>query len=178
MVKNKIDSMRGCFRKELKKIKDSQRSGAGEEDVYIPHLWYFKNLMFLKDQETPRDGISSIDFTDDTMDSQVGSLETESVCETSVDKEFTSTPSATTSASSIYSNTSIKNRPNFKRKCNKAEEVLEKVSKQLDVEKEDQYSVIGKNIAFKLRDLPPVQMFNFFIHQHQWSPNTHNAKQI
>lgn len=67
MVKNKIDSMRGCFRKELKKIKDSQRSGAGEEDVYIPHLWYFKNLMFLKDQETPRDGISSIDFTDDTV---------------------------------------------------------------------------------------------------------------
>lgn len=30
---------------------------------------------------------------------------------------------------------------------------MEKVSKQLDVEKEDQYSVIGKNIAFKLRDL-------------------------
>jgi len=50
------------------------------------------------------------------MDSQVGSLETESVCEASVDKEFTSTPSKTTSASSIYSNTSIKNRPNFKRK--------------------------------------------------------------
>lgn len=88
------------------------------------------------------------------MDSQVESLETESVCKASVDKEFASTPSATTSASSIYSNTSIKNRPNFKRKCNKAEEVLEKVSKQLDIEKEDQYSVIGKNIAFKLRELP------------------------
>lgn len=92
------------------------------------------------------------------MDSQVGSLETENVCEASVDKEFTSTQSATTSASSNYSNTSIKNRPNFKRKCNKAEEVLEKVSKQLDVEKEDRYSVIGKNIAFKLRDLPNEAM--------------------
>lgn len=90
------------------------------------------------------------------MDSQVESFETESICEAqaSVDKEFTSTPSATTSASSMYSNTSKKNRPNFKRKCNKAEEVLEKVSKQLDAEKEDQYSVIGKNIAFKLRELP------------------------
>lgn len=31
---------------------------------------------------------------------------------------------------------------------------MEKVSKQLDVEKEDQCSVIGKNIAFKLRELP------------------------
>ncbi|KAL4097819.1 hypothetical protein QTP88_022527 [Uroleucon formosanum] len=70
MVKNKIDSIRGCFCKELKKIKDSQRSGAREEDVYVPHLWYFKNLMFLKDQETPRNGISSIDFTDDTVSSE------------------------------------------------------------------------------------------------------------
>lgn len=66
MVKNKIDSMQVCFRKELQKIKDSQRSGAGK-DVYIPHLWYLKNLMFLKDQETPRDGISGIDFADDTV---------------------------------------------------------------------------------------------------------------
>jgi len=35
---------------------------------------------------------------------------------------------------------------------------LEKVSKQLDVEKEDRYSVIGKNIAFQLRDLPNEAM--------------------
>jgi len=35
------------------------------------------------------------------MDLQVGSLETESVCEASVGKEFTSTPSTTTSASFI-----------------------------------------------------------------------------
>lgn len=55
------------------------------------------------------------------MDSQVESLELESVCEASVDNEFTSTQSVTTSASFIYSNTSIKNRPDFKRKCNKAE---------------------------------------------------------
>lgn len=47
-VKNKIDSMRGSFRKELKKIKDSQRSGAGEADVYKPHLWYFNNLIKIK----------------------------------------------------------------------------------------------------------------------------------
>lgn len=33
-VKNKINSMCGSFRKELKKIKDSQKSSAGEEDVY------------------------------------------------------------------------------------------------------------------------------------------------
>lgn len=35
---------------------------------------------------------------------------------------------------------------------------MEKISKQLDVEKEDRYSVIGKNIAFKLRNLPNEAM--------------------
>lgn len=60
-VKNKIDALRGTFRKELKKIKDSQRSGAGEDEVYKPHLWYFDHLVFITDQETPREGISSLD---------------------------------------------------------------------------------------------------------------------
>lgn len=88
------------------------------------------------------------------MKSQAESSETESIyVNHRWIKHFASTPSMTTSASSIYSNTLLKNRPNFKRKWNKAEEVLEKVSKQLDIEKEDQYPVIGKNIAFKLREL-------------------------
>lgn len=54
--------------KNLRKLK-IHRGQVQEKKTckYIPHLWYFKNLMFLKDQETPRDGISSIDFTDDTV---------------------------------------------------------------------------------------------------------------
>lgn len=60
-VKNKIDSLRGAFRKEIKKIKESQRSGAGTDDIYQPNLWYFQYLIFLSDQETPRESVSSID---------------------------------------------------------------------------------------------------------------------
>lgn len=64
-VKNKIDSMRASFRRELKKIKESQRSGAGEDEVYTPHLWYFEHLKFLSDQEIPRESISNLE--DDTV---------------------------------------------------------------------------------------------------------------
>lgn len=59
-VVKKVDSLRSNFRKELKKIKESKRSGAGTDNVYIPKLWYFEKLQFLLDQETPRSGVSNI----------------------------------------------------------------------------------------------------------------------
>lgn len=60
-VKQKIDSLRGAFRKEMKKLKESSRSGAGSEDIYKPHLWYFDNLSFLTDEETARRGVGNLE---------------------------------------------------------------------------------------------------------------------
>ncbi|EZA51520.1 hypothetical protein X777_09817 [Ooceraea biroi] len=65
MVKKKINALRTSYRKELDKIKKSMRSGAGTEEVYIPTLWYFKDIDFLRDQETPIAGISTLDLTED-----------------------------------------------------------------------------------------------------------------
>lgn len=59
-VKKKIDSLRGSFRKELKKVKASTTSGAGTEEVYKPRLWYFDHLLFLTDQEIPRPGVDNV----------------------------------------------------------------------------------------------------------------------
>jgi len=67
-VVKKINSLRSAYRKELKKIKDSVRSGAGEEDIYTPHLFYFNEIDFIRDQEIPRDTISNMD------DLQVGNI--------------------------------------------------------------------------------------------------------
>ena len=60
-VAKKINSMRSAFRKECTKVINSQRSGASSEDLYHPTLWYFQSLMFLKDQETPRESVNNID---------------------------------------------------------------------------------------------------------------------
>nr|CAI5865923.1 unnamed protein product [Callosobruchus analis] len=38
--------MRSAFRKELKKVKESKRSGTSSEQVYIPTLWYYDSLLF------------------------------------------------------------------------------------------------------------------------------------
>lgn len=67
-VKNKVDSLRSSFRKEMKKIRDSRRSGSESDAIYEPHLWYFENLKFLIDQETPRDSISNLDTDQDSIE--------------------------------------------------------------------------------------------------------------
>ena len=59
-VTKKINALRTNFRKELKKVESSKTSGAGEEDIYVPKLWYYHELMFLRDQELPRSAISNI----------------------------------------------------------------------------------------------------------------------
>ena len=48
-IKAKIGSLRSTFLRELKKIEGSKRSGAAADDVYVPKLWYFNSLIFLKD---------------------------------------------------------------------------------------------------------------------------------
>lgn len=51
---NKINSLRSVYKKELYKIKKSEISGTGVEDVYKPTLWYFHLFDFLVEQDVPR----------------------------------------------------------------------------------------------------------------------------
>ena len=59
-VKKKINSFRTNFRKEFKKVLDSEKSGAGSEEIYEPTLWYYDDLLFLIDQKKPSESRSSI----------------------------------------------------------------------------------------------------------------------
>ncbi|KAK9711262.1 Alcohol dehydrogenase transcription factor Myb/SANT-like [Popillia japonica] len=61
-VVKKIQSLRGSFRKEAKKVEESKRSGASADDVYVPSLWYYDLLLFTKDQEMPTSSISNISY--------------------------------------------------------------------------------------------------------------------
>jgi hypothetical protein len=61
LVTKKNNSFRSTYRKELMKVKKSERSGSGSEEVYVPSLWYFQLLSFLGDQETPWQTISNLD---------------------------------------------------------------------------------------------------------------------
>lgn len=60
-VIKKINSIRGSFRKEYRKVQQSKKSGAGVEDIYKPNLWYYELVMFLKDEEEVKSSRSNID---------------------------------------------------------------------------------------------------------------------
>ncbi|KAF6202450.1 hypothetical protein GE061_004850 [Apolygus lucorum] len=62
LVAKKIQSLRGSFRKELKKYLKYQKNGGRVDEQYVPSLWYFDMLMFTRDQE-PADSLDSIGGT-------------------------------------------------------------------------------------------------------------------
>lgn len=62
-VKERIYNIRTCYRRVLKKVSQSGKSGA--EDLYIPSLWYFDLLWFLRDQENPNSKPITLDSADE-----------------------------------------------------------------------------------------------------------------
>lgn len=45
----------------IKKVMQFKKSGSETDELYKPHLWYYKYLLFLTDQETPRQTVTNID---------------------------------------------------------------------------------------------------------------------
>lgn len=74
-VKKKINNLRCTFRKELKKVRKSKRSGEGSDNIYVPTLWYFNLLMFTADQEEPRTSVSNDTQSDEETEIEVSLLE-------------------------------------------------------------------------------------------------------
>lgn len=62
VVQKKINNLRCTYRKQHKRIKRSQKSGAGVDDVVEPTLWYYKELSFLADHEEALEGVSNLDL--------------------------------------------------------------------------------------------------------------------
>ncbi|KAH8301944.1 hypothetical protein KR044_001002 [Drosophila immigrans] len=47
-MRRKMNGIRACFRRELRKVERSELAAKYKEDVYVPHLWYYKELIFLR----------------------------------------------------------------------------------------------------------------------------------
>lgn len=60
-LKSKIESLKQSFRREYRKVKDSMKSGASEDSVYRPKLWYYEILSFIADHEVHNPSESNLD---------------------------------------------------------------------------------------------------------------------
>ena len=88
----KFNSLRTNIRKELKRIKDSEKSGTGTDDVVEPTLWYFEEMEFLIGQEEPCTSINTIQIGEEEQESEeVDSIgDTSAINTISVSKHFIS----------------------------------------------------------------------------------------
>ena len=80
-VRKKIDSIRSQYRRELRKVEKSKKSGVGADDIYTPTLWCFDNLCFFSDGDSLRESVSS-------MDSQVSHMPDLNTCVLPADISF------------------------------------------------------------------------------------------
>ncbi|KAG8318835.1 hypothetical protein J6590_104463 [Homalodisca vitripennis] len=183
LVTKKINSLRTAFRKELRKT-GSLVSGMSADDVYVPKLWYFDQLLFLTDQEVPMMSKSSLsaatdvvaddgDANDDNDDEYVDDVD-----ETNNVSGSITSPALKNHASQLMDNQSVRSqtpptRPSstasaastsrvisnqFKRQKKVEDKVLETVSEKLSqLKREDQFDIFGRNVAAKLRSLPQEQ---------------------
>ncbi|CAH1967895.1 unnamed protein product, partial [Acanthoscelides obtectus] len=149
-VIKRINSLRTCFRKELKKTRSAQ-SGMGAEDLCRPNLWYFNLLMFLTDQETPRhDGMDTINespVVDDhnQFTEHEDNLNDHSSSETSL-RPLSATPSTSTSNSRM----SVKRKS--QKNLDRSDEVLNIVASKLQTQ--GKYAGFGQHVGEELQEMP------------------------
>ncbi|XP_031331394.1 uncharacterized protein LOC116182422 isoform X2 [Photinus pyralis] len=60
-IQKKWNALKTNFMNEHKKVLASKRSGSGDDDVYVPKLWYYKKLLFILNAGTePRPSVDSV----------------------------------------------------------------------------------------------------------------------
>lgn len=74
VIVKKLNILRTNYRKEKRKVEESNRSRSGTNDVYVPKLWYYNLLKFLNDDHgTPESSRSDIEENHSSRVSKVQS---------------------------------------------------------------------------------------------------------
>ncbi|XP_047992816.1 uncharacterized protein LOC125231411 [Leguminivora glycinivorella] len=153
-VVKKLQSLRGSFRKELRKVEDSHRNGT--EEVYQSSLWYYDYLLFTKDQELPTDSIYNADEDpDENIDIDHNIIECE-ITENSVgeiDHQTQMIDAAWTESASTPRRNKRKASDNYQAESFKVRaDTLKSNHEELS-----EFELAGMNVAKKLAKMDPVQ---------------------
>ncbi|XP_071053910.1 uncharacterized protein [Onthophagus taurus] len=155
-VRKKIDSLRAGFRRELREMRKSKRTGSSADNIYEPTLWYFDLLLFTQDNEEVRPGTSSLAIEESATDDDCSY--SEFISEDTVQSPLT--PTSTCS--------SQQSRPREKNKklTTKDSTLSQKKAKFLDVASTAlaavppttlRYEPFGKSVACDLENMEPHQ---------------------
>ncbi|XP_047492143.1 uncharacterized protein LOC125041327 [Penaeus chinensis] len=147
-VVKKINNLRSAYRKELKKVVDSKRSGG--DSAYSPKLWYFHLLSFLLDQENPRVATSNLETYGDQETKE--SMELDTSQDREPQEETGEEPTPYPAAEPLrQTNTSGQTRLQKRLSEEHTNPVLNSTTERLHLKTEDDFDITGKHVASKLR---------------------------
>ncbi|CAH2015595.1 unnamed protein product [Acanthoscelides obtectus] len=137
----------------IKKVLDSERSGVGTDDVYVPHLWYFELLSFLRDQESPRTSVSNMEDDNETQNSETHGVQSED------NSSQPATPHSIISEPLTPRPIPQATSRAAKMRNDKCDEVLDVTQKRFTMpsDVDAKFTLIGKAWACKLKELSQVQ---------------------
>ncbi|KAK9680076.1 Alcohol dehydrogenase transcription factor Myb/SANT-like [Popillia japonica] len=137
----KFNSLRTNFRKELKRIRDSEKSGAGVDDIIGPTLWYFEEMKFLVGQEEPSSSQNTIQTEDEDKEEPQNDIDGED--------------NIGTINTSTLNRTNGPSKKKTKRR-NEADELISLARKHLE-EPLTEYEKIASAWAIELQKMRPQQ---------------------
>ncbi|XP_069673312.1 uncharacterized protein [Periplaneta americana] len=156
-VERKLKNLICHFSREIKKERDSTKSGAGSEAVYKSKWFCYERMLFLRDRNRGR-GVSE---TEDPISSEADETHPDVLQKEDQKPELLEAP-PTQSTSKAGGNKRVLQSPNKasssrskKPKFSETDEALP-IMKDIKAGKElrDQYTVFGEQVGMQIRELP------------------------
>ncbi|KAK3880890.1 hypothetical protein Pcinc_014650 [Petrolisthes cinctipes] len=145
-VTKKINAMRSSFRKEVKKVTASRRSGAAADDIYQPRLWYYNLLLFLQDQEVGRDSVTNVNEV------RPGPADTHMATLDGGTAGLLEEPSHESQASSVEPHIPLPTGSRKRARPDPSDALLSVITERIQSTRhEDEWDLLGRTVACKLR---------------------------
>ncbi|KAG8332140.1 uncharacterized protein LOC124372360 [Homalodisca vitripennis] len=154
VVEKKIKNLVCHFLREIKKERDSSKSGAGNSDVYKSKWFCYNNMLFLQDRNTPNETTDTI--TQDEHTNKDGDTANQSQ---TVNQDQVAGPSGETPRKRVSLPKEQSDRPGGgpqkKKKTTATEEALSIMrSIQGRHKGMDQFKSFGEQVGLRIKDLP------------------------
>ncbi|XP_022191098.2 uncharacterized protein LOC111049359 [Nilaparvata lugens] len=152
-MKKKIENLKCSFRRELRKVKASETTGASSCQVYTPKLWFYDLLLFLEEKEMTREGVDTLE-EDSQMDvvEAVGGGCCQGSCEVEVQEWSDQQQHAAPSSTASPPGTPIPRKRKISTLDKKKEAMFDSVQNLLSLSKSE-WVLIGKSLGLQLSQL-------------------------
>ncbi|KAF5294813.1 hypothetical protein FQA39_LY00297 [Lamprigera yunnana] len=152
-IKSKTKNLRSTYSQELKKIKDSKKSEAGTDTIYVPTIKWFKimdeslrninSILTESESNLPNENSADID-TDNNMDAEENISEGNNSSNTFREPEPKSKPMA-----------KKKRLSQLTSMVSQLKEITETVNTK-STEEENEFEVFGKHVGLQLKEMPLI----------------------